>query len=67
VKRDEKSRGRDLGDAVPFGYVIGDDSALIEDATQQKAIGRLRAQGLAYRTISDRVRCRSGHEARLCR
>ena len=56
VKRDQKSRGRYLGGAVPFGWRLGEQKGeLIEVPEQQKAIARirkLRAAGMSLRQIA---------------
>jgi putative DNA-invertase from lambdoid prophage Rac len=55
VKRDQKARKRYLGGVVPFGWQVGPDKELIEDAAQQSAIRRmvkLRKQGKALRAIA---------------
>ena len=59
VKADQKKRGRYLGGAVPFGWKLAEGGALVEDPAQQAAIRRmqrLRAEGLAYKTISQRLK-----------
>ena len=56
VKADQRERGRFLGGARPFGYQIADDGELVEDATEQKAIARmreLRGHGLSLRAITE--------------
>lgn len=55
VKADQRERGRFLGGARPFGYRIAADGELVEDATEQKAIARmreLRDQGLSLRAVA---------------
>jgi putative DNA-invertase from lambdoid prophage Rac len=55
VKADQRARGRYLGGRVPFGFRLGDDGDLIEDAEQQLAIGRMRSMrstGTALRSIA---------------
>jgi putative DNA-invertase from lambdoid prophage Rac len=55
-KADQRERGRFLGGARPFGYQIGGDGELVEDATEQKAIARmheLRGQGLSLRAVAE--------------
>ena len=59
VKRDQRSRGRFLGGTVPFGFKVGDDGNLVPIPEQQRAMEtmkRLRAKGLALRTISDKLK-----------
>ncbi len=59
VKRDQRKRGRYLGGTPPFGWRVSEDGALIADPEQQAALKRMRrmkAQGLALRTIADRMR-----------
>jgi putative DNA-invertase from lambdoid prophage Rac len=54
VKADQKSRQRYLGGKVPFGFRVGDEGALVQDAEQQAAIEtvhRLRAEGAPMRAI----------------
>ncbi|RWN58460.1 recombinase family protein [Mesorhizobium sp.] len=56
VKADQRTRNRFLGGARPFGYQIGGDGELVEDATEQKAIARmheLRGQGLSLRAVAE--------------
>ncbi|MDX8496907.1 recombinase family protein [Mesorhizobium sp. VK4C] len=56
VKADQRERGRFLGGARPFGYQIGADGGLIEDATEHLAIARmreLRGQGQSFRAIAE--------------
>jgi putative DNA-invertase from lambdoid prophage Rac len=56
VKADQRERGRFLGGARPFGYQIVDDGDLVEDATEQQAIAKiraLRAGGLSLRAIAE--------------
>lgn len=55
-KADQRERGRFLGGARPFGYQIGGDGELVEDATEQKAIAKmhkLRGQGLSLRAVAE--------------
>ena len=59
VKRDQRQRGRYLGGAVPWGYRVGEDGALVPIPEQQAAIRRmrkLRDQGLALRAIADQMK-----------
>jgi putative DNA-invertase from lambdoid prophage Rac len=64
VKADQRARGRYLGGRVPFGYVLGAEGELVEDAAQQAAIGRmreLRRAGRPLRAIADNMR-QEGHQ-----
>ena len=59
VKTDQRARGRYLGGSVPFGWRLGDDGALIPDAAEQAAIGRmmeLRREGRSLRAIADAIK-----------
>ena len=59
MKRDQRQRGRYLGGAVPWGYRVGEDGALVPIPEQQAAIRRmrkLRDQGLALRAIADQMK-----------
>lgn len=63
VKRDQKQRNRYLGGRSPFGFRVTDDGALIEVPEQQAALKRihkLRAEGLSYRVIADKLTA-AGH------
>jgi putative DNA-invertase from lambdoid prophage Rac len=63
VKADQKARGRYLGGKVPFGYVRGDDGALVEVPEQQEAIRtarELRASGSVLRQIREALVARHG-------
>lgn len=54
VKRNERDKGRFLGGAKPFGYLVTDDGSLIPDEVEQCAIRevrRLRSEGMSYRDI----------------
>jgi len=54
VKADQKRRGRYLGGRVPFGWLVSEDGALIEEPEEQNAIRRmvaLRDEGMSYRDI----------------
>jgi len=56
VKADQRERGRFLGGARPFGYQIAGDGELVEDASEQKAIAKIRAlrdSGLSLRAIAE--------------
>ena len=56
TKRDQRQRGRYLGGTPPFGWRVGEDGALVAIPEQQAAIRRIRrlkAQGLALRTIAE--------------
>ena len=64
IKRDQRGRGRYLGGALPFGFTVSDDGALIEDAGQQKAIRDavvLRAGGASLRSVSAALKT-AGHD-----
>lgn len=55
VKADQRNRGRYLGGAVPFGWKLSADGALIEDDVQQDAIRRMvakREEGVSLRAIA---------------
>lgn len=55
VKADQKTRGRYLGGAVPFGWRLTEDGALTEDDVQQDAIRRMvgmRQRGASLRAIA---------------
>ena len=55
VKRDQKARGRYLGGALPFGYLIGPEGELTTDAQAQDVIERIfemKNSGLSLRAIS---------------
>ena len=59
TKRDQRQRGRYLGGTPPFGWRVGEDGALVAIPEQQAAIRRIRrlkAQGLALRTIAETMR-----------
>jgi DNA invertase Pin-like site-specific DNA recombinase len=63
VKADQQKRGRFLGGARPFGYVVGDDGELVEDAAEQAAIAHmveLRGAGQSLRTIATTMK-EAGH------
>lgn len=50
----KKANGERVG-TVPFGYDLGDDGRLVENASEQAAIGlirELRSRGLTYRCIA---------------
>lgn len=64
IKQDQRSRGRYLGGAVPFGFVATPDGALVEHEGQQGAIrdaSALRAKGASLRAVSATLKA-SGHE-----
>jgi putative DNA-invertase from lambdoid prophage Rac len=69
VKADQKQRGRYLGGRRPFGYKIGDDGDLVEDAAEQEVIRDMidmRGSGAALRKIAAAVSDRGfplSHEA----
>ena len=55
VKQDQKARGRYLGGALPFGYCLGVDGALVADPAEQAGIALIRGlsrQGVSLREIS---------------
>ncbi len=55
TKRDQASRKRFLGGQRPFGFDVGEDGGLIENAAEQAAIVRMKAlksEGKSLRTIS---------------
>ena len=59
TKRDQRQRGRYLGGTPPFGWRVSEDGALVAIPEQQAAIRRIRrlkAQGLALRTIAETMR-----------
>ena len=59
VKRDQRTRGRYLGGAVPWGYRVGERGELVPIPEQQAALKRmqkLREQGLALRAIADKMK-----------
>jgi putative DNA-invertase from lambdoid prophage Rac len=59
VKRDQRTRGRYLGGAVPWGYRVGEGGELVPIPEQQAALKRmqkLREQGLALRAIADKMK-----------
>jgi len=59
VKRDQRQRGRCLGGKTPFGLRVGETGELIAIPEQQGAVRRmlrLNNQGLALRTIADRMK-----------
>jgi hypothetical protein len=61
VKKDQAQRGHYLGDIVPFGSTVNDDSALVEDAQQQAAIREmivLKDKGKSLRTVSEIIKKR---------
>jgi DNA invertase Pin-like site-specific DNA recombinase len=61
VKSDQRIRGRYLGGSKPFGWRLGDDGALIPDAAEQAAIGRmmeLRREGRSLRAIADIIKAK---------
>jgi putative DNA-invertase from lambdoid prophage Rac len=54
LKQEQRNKGRHLGGARPFGFQIGEEGKLIEDAREQAAIGKARAMhaaGKSLRTI----------------
>ena len=56
TKRDQRQRQRFLGGYVPFGFARNDDGGLIEDATQQAHIARMKAMrddGMTLQAIKD--------------
>lgn len=56
VKASQKARGRFLGgQRAPFGYQVGEDGDLVENASEQALVARmraLRAEGMSYRKIA---------------
>jgi putative DNA-invertase from lambdoid prophage Rac len=67
VKQDQKDRGRYLGGKVPFGFRVGDDGDLVEDAAEQEAIRaahQMRGDGATMRTIQAAVEAQ-GHRLSL--
>jgi putative DNA-invertase from lambdoid prophage Rac len=61
VKRDQKSRKRYLGGAVPFGWQVGPNKELIEHQKQQRAITRMvkmREAGKSLRAIAAEMEAR---------
>ncbi len=64
VKADQRSRGRYLGGAVPFGYKVAKDSKHLDPAPKEQAaikrIRRLRQEGKSLRAISEDMKKR-GH------
>jgi putative DNA-invertase from lambdoid prophage Rac len=55
VKRDQRQRGRYLGGIVPLGWRVGASGELVPVPEQQAAMRRLKDQGLALRTIANRM------------
>jgi putative DNA-invertase from lambdoid prophage Rac len=53
VKTDQRKRNRYLGGTVPFGWVLAEDRELIEDATQQAAITRMKAMRGAGQSLRE--------------
>jgi putative DNA-invertase from lambdoid prophage Rac len=54
VKQDQRKRGRHLGGSRQFGFQIGEDGRLIEDAHEQAAIRKakaMKAEGASLRNI----------------
>jgi DNA invertase Pin-like site-specific DNA recombinase len=63
VKRDQRSRNRFPGGAVPFGYRLGDDGGLVPEPGEQAAMlqaRKLKARGASLRAIEAALRER-GH------
>jgi putative DNA-invertase from lambdoid prophage Rac len=63
VKRDQRTRGRYLGGKAPFGWKVGDDSELVAIPEQQATIAQmrtLRAEGLSYRAIAEKIAAAGG-------
>ena len=64
IKRDQRTRGRYLGGALPFGFIATPDGVLIEHVGQQAAIRdacALRAKGASLRAVSATLKA-SGHD-----
>ena len=56
MKSDQRKRGRYLGGKVPFGFTVGADGDLVEDAAQQAALVKMRAMrasGATLRAIAE--------------
>ncbi|MCC2654370.1 MAG: transposon gamma-delta resolvase [Microvirga sp.] len=63
MKRDQRSRGRYLGGAVPFGFRLGEQGELVPEPGEQAAIRhacKLKARGASLRAIEAALRER-GH------
>ncbi len=64
LKADQKSRGRYLGGAVPFGYRVAKHGKTLEPVPEDQAaikrMSRLRRQGKSLRAISEDMKAR-GH------
>ena len=63
VKTDQRDRQRFLGGSKPFGYRLGHDGGLEEDAVEQQAIARmreLRRSGMALRRVAEVVGTETG-------
>jgi site-specific DNA recombinase len=61
----KKANGERVG-TVPFGYDLGEDGRLVENASEQAAIGlirELRSRGLTYRFIAAELESR-GHKSK---
>lgn len=64
IKRDQRARGRYLGGAVPFGFIVSPAGDLTEDPAQQRAIRDallLRAEGASLRAVSTKLKA-TGHD-----
>ncbi|MCO6415960.1 recombinase family protein [Siccirubricoccus sp. KC 17139] len=68
TKRDQRQRGRYLGGKVPFGFRVGDDGELVEDAAEQAIIAHardLRAGGATLRAVRQAVEVQHGRKLSL--
>lgn len=68
TKRDQRQRGRYLGGKVPFGYRVGDDGDLVEEAKEQAIIAHardLREAGATLRAVQDAIDVQHGRRLSL--
>jgi putative DNA-invertase from lambdoid prophage Rac len=68
TKRDQRGRGRYLGGKVPFGFKVGDDGELVEDAAEQTVIMHardLREGGATLRAIQTAIDVQHGRKLSL--